>query len=476
MFRYFLYRLFIAIPTLIAVSLIAFGLSKIAPGDPVLRSLVSDDMGGFEGVSGRTRFEKEYTAIAKNLNLDKPNFYISLQPAPYPDTLHRIVFYERRQTLKKLLDQHGDWPLVSTYYHGIKTVETALLQLPSSVDKNVSINLRRHIRQLRLQYKTPKISDLLSKMQQQAEKDSLANIQLIPPIRALITHFQSLQSQSKPHRLYWPSIRWNGLDNQYHLWWTSFILGDFGKSFVDGRPVMTKIWEAAYWTILLNLISITLAYLIAVPIGIRAAIGRGKWFDRVSSFLLFSLYSLPTFWIATLLVVFFTTPEYGRWTDIFPSIGLGSLPQSAPFWDRFWESASHLILPIICLTYRSLAFIARQMRGSLLEVIQQDYIRTARAKGLGEKIVILRHALRNALFPLITLFALVFPSMIGGAIIVEIIFNIPGMGLLTFNAIVTQDWPIVFTIVMLFAILTIIGNLAADFLFAAADPRVKLDR
>ena len=135
-----------------------------------------------------------------------------------------------------------------------------------------------------------------------------------------------------------------------------------------------------------------------------------KLFDKVTTVTLFILYSLPTFWIGTLLVVFFTNPEYGM--DWFCGIGLGNAPSNAPFWTRFWETACHLVLPVFCLTYASLAFISRQMRGSMLNTIQQDYIRTAKAKGLNNHNIIWKHAFRNALFPLITMVALVLPATI----------------------------------------------------------------
>lgn len=156
-----------------------------------------------------------------------------------------------------------------------------------------------------------------------------------------------------------------------------------------------------------------------------------------------------------------------------PARGMGSLPSTAPFWDRFVESLSHLILPVFCLTYGSLAFISRQMRGGMLDVLQQDYIRTARAKGLGQRAVVWRHAFRNALFPIITLFASIFPAALAGSVVIESIFNIPGMGKLTISAINQQDWPLVYTILMFSALLTMIGILVADALYALLDPRVS---
>ena len=157
----------------------------------------------------------------------------------------------------------------------------------------------------------------------------------------------------------------------------------------------------------------------------------------------------------------------------FASVGLGDLSTSAPFWNRFWERLSHLILPIFCVTYGTVAFISRQVRGSMLDVIQKDFIRTAFAKGIPRKRVVWHHAFRNALFPLITLIALVFPAALGGSVVVEVIFNIPGMGRLLFDSILSRDWPVVFMVLMIVTLLTVLGNLVADVLYNLADPRTR---
>ncbi|MEM9848821.1 MAG: ABC transporter permease, partial [Bacteroidota bacterium] len=173
-------------------------------------------------------------------------------------------------------------------------------------------------------------------------------------------------------------------------------------------------------------------------------------------------------------IVFFTTPQYGM--DIFPSIGLGSSSmEDDPFWTVFFERAGHLILPIFCVTYAALAFITRQMRAAMITVLSQDYIRTARAKGLNERKVIWKHAFRNALFPLITLLGSLFPSLIAGSVILEIIFNISGMGSLIFDAIFAQDWPVVYSVLMIGTMLTMLGILLADLLYAWVDPRIRLE-
>lgn len=256
--------------------------------------------------------------------------------------------------------------------------------------------------------------------------------------------------------------------------------GDFGTSYADGKKVSDRVNFALYWTVIMNLIAIFLSYTISIPLGVNSARWKMKGkkvIDNINTTLLFVLYSLPNFWIGTLLLVFFTTAEYAEWMDLFPSSGA----QDSSFRNnpdigvgaKLLDIAHHLFLPVFCITYGSLAYLSRQMRGSMLGVVRQDYIRTARAKGLSERKVIWKHAFRNSLFPIITLFSSVFPRTLSGSIAIEMIFAIPGMGYLLLMSITSRDWPIVFAIVMLVAVLAMIGNLIADILYAVVDPRIK---
>jgi peptide/nickel transport system permease protein len=251
---------------------------------------------------------------------------------------------------------------------------------------------------------------------------------------------------------------------------------DFGKSFKDNKPVIDKIMERVPITILMGLISVMLAYLIAIPIGIYSATHPGSILDRTSTAVLFMLYSLPQFWIATLGIIYLCRGS--GFIELFPAANLHSVDysESWPFWDKAVDLLWHLALPMIVYTYASFAFISRQMRGAMLEVIRQDYIRTARAKGLSERVVVYKHALRNSLIPIITLLAGLLPSLIGGSIIVEQIFSIPGMGQLAIQALNERDYPIIMGELTLTAILTLVGVLLADVLYSVADPRIAFSK
>jgi peptide/nickel transport system permease protein len=466
MLQYLLKRLLIFLPTLLVISLLAFGLSKMAPGDPVEQR--NRDMGG--GLQRELRdADRVYRETSEYLGLDKPVFYLILSSEAYPDTLYRIFKRDERENLVKLIQQYGNWEAISHYYHAIRKADRGTEQLLGKTEAVRSV--RPLIKQLYLAYKDERISSLLDKAASQTAGDSTLQATIGISVAQLQETYSQLKTQASPGRLYIPDIKWYGFDNQYHNWITDFLTLDFGESFIDSRPVADKMGDALRWTLTMNLLAIFIAYLLSVPIGVFSAVWKDSTFDRVTTLLLFVLYSLPNFWIATMLVVFFTTPEYGM--DWFPSLGLGDLPPEAPFWQRFVEAGTHLVLPVFCLAYGALAFISRQVRGGMLNVIRQDYIRTAWAKGLNSQPVIWKHAFSNALFPIITMFASIFPAVFAGSVVIEVIFNIPGMGKLTVDAIFQRDWPVVYTVLMLAAVLTMSGILVADILYATVDPRVS---
>lgn len=469
MLKYIIKRLLLFLPTLLVISLLAFGLSHCTPGDPIHCYLPESVDGQF--TLNPQQYERAYHRKATELGWDKPIFYVQLTSVAYPDTLHRVVIREKRQTLERLIDQYGNWPLIQDYFRSIDALSLKMGALPDSIGKAIVPRIRHVPGELYLRYQTPRIESALDTLSRYVIQDEQLNQWLGSEVQLLQASFRQMIDQPSRHRLYLPALYWHGLDNQYHRWISHFLSGDLGRSCRDGRPIFGKILSHLKWTLIINGLAILIAYLLSIPLGVYAALYRGSRFDRFSSLVLFFLYSMPNFWVATLLVIFLTNSTYGM--DWFPATGLGQLSSQAPFWDRFAETASHLVLPVFSLSYGLLAFISRQMRGSVLEAIRSDYIRTARAKGLDEHTVVWKHAFRNALFPLITLFAGVLPGLLAGSIIIEQIFSIPGMGFLLIQSITTKDWLVVYAILMMAAVVTIIGILIADILYAWADPRVS---
>lgn len=472
MLRYVTKRLFLFLPTLLVISFFAFGLSQCTPGDPIQCYLPNNIDGRFS--ISPDQYERAYRRKAQELGWNKPIFYFNITSAAFPDTLHRVVIRDQRECLKKLTAQSGNWPATEKYYQQIGQLHRRIVAVPDSINSNALIRILPIPGQLYQEYEPVVIRSLLDTLQHYSAQDPYLAAHVKPAAANLSERFQHWESQPQKHRLYLPAFHWYGTDNQYHHWLINFLSGDLGKSCRDGRPIFGKITDHLRWTLLINGLAILIAYVLSVPIGVYAAFHKGGRLDRFSTFMLFLLYSLPNFWVATLLVIFFTNPTYGM--NWFPATGLGNISPSVPFWKKFWDVALHLVLPVFSLAYGTLAFISRQMRASVLEVINTDYIRTARAKGVPESDVIWKHSFRNALFPLITLFANVFPALLAGSIVIEKVFNIPGMGLLLIDSINSKDWQVVYAILMMAAVVTILGLLLADLLYAWIDPRVKFDK
>jgi peptide/nickel transport system permease protein len=281
------------------------------------------------------------------------------------------------------------------------------------------------------------------------------------------------------YKNYIPKIIWYGYHNQYHQWLfggansKGIISGDFGISYIKKEPVISIIKDKLIWSVFFSVVSILLAYVISIPIGIKLAEKPESKSSKITQVTLFLLYSMPSFFVGVLLLMLFANPDV---LSIFPPSGIKPIEgydDNASLLSKFVDSFPYMILPLICYTYSSLAFISKLTATSIHEQLGLDYIKTARAKGLSEKKIIYKHALKNSALPLITVFSSVFPSIVGGSVIIESIFTIPGMGLETVKAIISQDYPIVIAVITLSSVLTIFSYLLADILYAWVDPRIR---
>jgi peptide/nickel transport system permease protein len=264
-----------------------------------------------------------------------------------------------------------------------------------------------------------------------------------------------------------------GLDKpvyiQYADWLKRFVKLDFGKSFVDGRRVVDKIVERIPITLTINILSLIFIIVVAIPIGMLSATRQYSLFDKFSTIFVFIGFSTPAFWLALLLMIVF-----GVHMGILPISGIQSLDVSemGPF-ARLVDWARHLILPVGVSAFGGMAGLSRYSRSSMLDVIRQDYIKTAKAKGLPESTIVLKHAFRNALMPIVTILGLSVPGLIGGGVIFETIFAIPGMGQLFYSSTMARDYPTIMGILVIGAVLTLFGNLVADISYAMVDPRIR---
>ncbi len=254
---------------------------------------------------------------------------------------------------------------------------------------------------------------------------------------------------------------------QYLIWLKNILTGNFGTSLVTSWPVLEMILERLPATLLLMVASFVVTLVIAIPLGIKSAQSQNSMTDHGITFFSFISMSIPSFWLALMAMLLFSL-----WIGVLPSSGMYNL--ETPSWLRPLDVLWHMILPVTVLTIGELAAYVRYLRASMIGVLKQNYIRTAKAKGLDEKKIIQRHALKNALLPLITILGLSLPGLFGGAFIIEKIFSWPGMGMLGVNAIFSRDYPLIMGLILFSSFLIMLGNLLADLAYSWADPRIRV--
>jgi peptide/nickel transport system permease protein len=270
-----------------------------------------------------------------------------------------------------------------------------------------------------------------------------------------------------------------GLDRplhmQYLIWLKNLFTLDFGVSFKDNQAVWGKILERLPATIKLEVLSTLLVYLIAIPLGIYSATHQYSFGDQLTTFGAFVLFALPSFWLGTMAIVFFGGGDFYFW---FPPGGLQSVDYSPhwPWWQKVADQAWHLCLPVLMLSYGGFAGLSRFMRSSMLENLRQDFVQVARSKGLAERMVVYKHVLRNSLIPIVTIMASIIPGLISGSVIIETLFSIPGIGQLSYDAVLARDYPIVMAVFTISSVLTLVSILVSDLLLSVVDPRIAFSR
>jgi peptide/nickel transport system permease protein len=266
-----------------------------------------------------------------------------------------------------------------------------------------------------------------------------------------------------------------GLDQPVHVqyvkWLSSFAQGDFGYSFSQKRPILDIIKDTLPNTLLLSGVALVIIFIAGVLIGTIQAVRQYSWVDNLATIGAFFFYSMPSFWFGLMLILLLSYKFQWLPASQMTSVNYEFLPGSEQWIDRL----KHLIMPALALGAGSAASVARYMRSGMLEQIRQDYVRTARAKGLSERIVVFKHAMRNALIPVITLLGLYLPFLVGGAVLIETIFAWPGMGRLIISSIFQRDYPVVLAVAFVSSIMVILGSLLADILYSVVDPRVTVE-
>lgn len=442
-------NIFSSIISLLIISLLVFFLSKMVPGDSVLSLLDinSDSQYSLD-------FKAEYERKALALNLNKPLFYFSVLPSNFPKNLNETILFSQRRWEKKLLFEGYNYNAIQRLWN------EAALVASQTEDTDLKLKIRNQF----LNYQNKNISEEIAAFISQMTTQNRE-------LTSLKEAWVALEKNKKSS--FFPNIHFYGLDNQYHRWISNFMVGNLGESLLDQKSVSSKIGRALVYTLFLVLFSLCLSYLLGILLGLLLSYIKSKRLLRMIESFLFGFYSIPIFWLATLLLVFFTTREYGTWTNIFPSVGLVPIDTGEAWYLKIINYGKQLILPVFCLVIHNLAFIASLTKRNLVASQKMGHIMTSRAYGYTEKDILLKDVFPHTLLPLITSISASIPSALGGSLIIEIIFNIPGMGRLMYNGILNYDWPVVFSITMFIAIITIISYLIADVLYRVVDPRIK---
>ncbi|TVQ43320.1 MAG: ABC transporter permease [Saprospirales bacterium] len=465
---YLLRRILLFIPALLVISLLVFGLGQIMPGDPVER--LAGQVEDFAGAEQYHRHLEQYRQTRNQMGLNLPVFYFSVLPAAVSPELREIPLERDRERLRSLMLEIGHSEKIIEFFRiSLEfSLTTAKSQRPYCPEPNQLNVLLRQLQNTSNTSDLSRLKVLLNEVHVSKECD------LKQQFDQLLSSVNGLLEIEKEGGLLRPVLYWNGTQNRYHRWISSALAGDWGRSMRDGQEVGKKIIPALKYTLILSVWSILLTFLIGIPLGMFLAVTEKKQLKRLIRNLLYALYAMPLFWMATMAIVFFTTNEYGSWTNIFPSSTQIMIQTTTGHWFSF-GTLSYLLLPVLCMAFSGAAFVARQMEESALREKYKAYLSMSALKGNSNLRTIFKHWFPNAIFPLITLSAAVLPSLISGSVVIEVIFNIPGMGRLLWDSIFAQDWNTLMAILLLGGVLTMFGQLLADIFYKKADPRVKYD-
>jgi peptide/nickel transport system permease protein len=469
------------IPTFIGISLILFLVLNLAPGRPGVGA-----QGGDVATSARNESTQEsYRIFLEQFNLDKPILYNTLFSLKVAEVARLIeitagetqVSIAERISAQDKLEDYGRYS-VPQLIDLVRDYDAAgKARLRDTAVYFLRLNARQRLVDPFNSHPSPELRATNQRID--AENAELRELRYEAPEAMKRKVIQGWYAWYEGHqaRFQYSSqerVRIFFLDTRFATYWKNLARLDFGVSLVSREPVWSTLVSKLKYSLSLSVLSLIFAYVIAIPLGIFSAVRRDTKADRVVTTSLFMLYSLPSFFVATLLLIFVSLGSDYPWLRWFPTGGFVSRDfAELTTFGKLKDLAWHLFLPLLCLTYGSLAALSRYMRSGLLEVIQSDYVRTARAKGLPESLVIGKHALRNGLLPILTLLAGLLPAVLGGSVIIEYIFGIPGMGLWTIDAIYQRDYNVIMAVELLSTILVLFGILLTDLSYAIVDPRIR---
>ncbi|HEY6729285.1 MAG TPA: ABC transporter permease [Polyangiaceae bacterium] len=479
---YVIRRLLIMIPTFFGISLIIFVVLNLAPGRPGAQNQAE----GLQNL-GEAGTQESFQIFREQFNLDKPTLFNTRFLLTLGDIERevRIVAQQTPATASERIaayEQLEDWGAFAV---------PPLIELMNRSDREDATTIRdfsvfflsRTARRPLIDPYEPHPSPEIAAQNRAIDLENALVRELRYPVttpeadkQKVIAAWRKFYAEraSRYRYSFGEKVRTLFLETRFAKYWANLLKLDFGVSLVTKQPVLSTLVSKLKYSLSLSVLSLILAYSIAIPLGIYSAVYSGTRSDRTLTVGLFMLYSLPSFFVATVLLYAISegsdVPSL-RWfpTGGWQSADAGQLTTLEAWRDIGW----HLVLPLFCMTYGSLAAISRYMRSGLLEVIRSDYIRTARAKGLSERVVIGKHAVKNGLLPILTLLAGLLPAVLGGSVIIEYIFGIPGLGLWVVDSIYQRDYNVLMGVQLLTTVLVLVGILLTDLSYALVDPRIR---
>jgi peptide/nickel transport system permease protein len=499
MLIYIIKRLLLMIPTFFFIALIIFMVLNLAPGKPGKQQM------GAEGTQNQQSQEsrESYRIFKEQFNFDKPillNTRFMLSEQDLLDEVGIIADFRKPVCPDDGTAVPGclsikDRPLPARVLEAQERIEdwgsysvVPLIAVAKNTERDdvrrialnqLTTNAQRRLLNEYGRAQTPE--ERKYNQDAQAENETLRGWGTSPKmsaeeVQALVTTKWSPWLEQHKERYEFGAGQKVGIlfaDTRFAKYMSNLVRLDFGVSHVDKKPVFDTILGKLRYSVTLSLLSILVAYFISVPLGVWSAYRQGTMADKVVTVMLFMLYSLPSFFIGVVLLKLLTV---GDPLQLFPTGGFNSAGnQDMPTLARIKDYGWHFVLPLFCMTYGSLASLSRYARTGVLDVIRADYIRTARAKGLSEGMVIVKHAVRNGMIPILTLLGSLLPVLIGGSVIIEVIFNIPGMGLYLLESIYARDYNAIMAELLFSTALTLVGLLLSDLSYALVDPRISFD-
>lgn len=448
MILFILKRLFYLLISIPLVVLIGFLLIKSSPVDQVERLI---DQGEFS--LNNEEYARIYKKTARDHGLHLPHFYFSLGTSNYKSDFHQFILPNKKQFYKKLLSASYGFQEIDQLYN--------LVSEKGAFAQKETKNLLSKIL----------VSSEIEKISHLVQKVELEDPSLFSQLNSLLTNLKN--SKSVWYKIF-PKLIWHGTHNQYHQSIKNVFSFDLGQSMRDGRSVGSKIWQSFLLTFMMIVLAFFSCFPIAIWLGKKMVIYEKKNWPKIVETLLFMLASIPLFWFATMALSFFTTPEYSKWLNIFPNVSNFDMHLSRNFWKGLINNIHQLILPVLCIILLELAIVTRQVVNLLKKESNLPYMDTARMKGLSSSKIVEKHAYKSARIQMITMMTSGIISALSGSVVIEYIFNIPGIGRLLLDSIKFSDWPVLLGIILLIYILSNIIITISDIISQKFDPRLKL--